>query len=144
MQTVRPTIDHVAIAVPSIETAIPFYELLVGGTGSPPEDLSLDAVRVSFIGGPGGSIELLEPLGEDSPVARFLGRRGPGLHHVAFRVADLAARLRELRDAGVRLIDETPRAGAHGRRVAFIHPGGTGGVLVELVEATPLPASGAK
>lgn len=128
------TVDHVAIAVPSIATALPIYELLTGGAGSPVEEVSRDAVRVAFVGEGEARIELLEPMSPDSPVARFIERRGAGLHHIAYRVPDLAARLDALHDAGVRLIDRTPRSGAHGRRVAFIHPASAGGVLVELVE----------
>lgn len=129
-----PPVDHVAIAVSSIATALPFYEALTGGVGSPIEVIPGDDVRVVFIGAGTGRLELVEPASPESSVARFLERRGPGLHHVAFRVSDLAGRLEALAAAGVRLIDRTPRAGAHGRRVAFIHPGSAGGVLVELVE----------
>lgn len=128
------SLDHVAIAVPSIETALPFYELLTGSSGSPAESIDGDGVRVAFVGTGEGRIELVEPAAADSSVARFLERRGPGLHHIALRVTDLAERLDALAAAGVRLIDRTPRTGAHGRRVAFIHPGSAGGVLVELVE----------
>lgn len=128
------TLDHVAIAVPSIATALPIYELLTGSAGSPAESIAGDAVRVAFVGEGEGRIELVEPAAADSSVARFLERRGPGLHHIALRVTDLAERLDALAAAGVRLIDRTPRTGAHGRRVAFIHPVSAGGVLVELVE----------
>lgn len=128
------SLDHVAIAVPSIATALPFYELLTGSPGSPAESIAGDDVRVAFVGDGEGRIELVEPAAADSSVARFLERRGPGLHHIALRVTDLTARLDALAAAGVRLIDRTPRTGAHGRRVAFIHPGSAGGVLVELVE----------
>lgn len=127
-------LDHVAIAVPSIARALPIYELLTGSRGSPVESVSGDDVRVAFVGSGASRIELVEPAAPDSSVARFLERRGPGLHHIALRVPDLAARLDELANAGVRLIDRTPRVGAHGRRVAFIHPKSADGVLVELVE----------
>jgi methylmalonyl-CoA/ethylmalonyl-CoA epimerase len=130
----RP-LDHVAIAVPSIDAALPFYELVAGARGSAREHVNGDDVHVVFVGAGAGRIELLEPASDASSVARFLARRGPGLHHIAYRVADLGAELARLEAAGVPLIDRAPRRGAHGRRVAFLHPRGTGGVLVELVEA---------
>lgn len=125
----RP-IDHVAIAVHSIEENSSIFELLSGEPGSPPEVLESQGVRVSFV----GEIELLEPLGDDTTVGRFLERRGPGLHHIAYRTDDIVAELARLSAEGVRLIDSEPRAGAHGHKVAFLHPSSTGGVLVELVE----------
>ncbi len=129
----RP-LDHVAIAVASIEEALPVYELLTGGVGSPRERVESQGVDVVFVGTGVGRIELIEPTSPDSPVGRFLAKRGPGLHHLAYRVPDLEAELARLSAAGVRLIDERPRPGAHGRLVAFIHPGSTGGVLIELVQ----------
>ena len=125
----RP-VDHVAVAVHSIEEGRALYELLTGERCSPPETLESQGVRVAFV----GSVELLEPLGPDTTVGRFLERRGPGLHHVAFRVEDLEAELRRLEDEGVRLVDREPRTGAKGHRVAFLHPSSTDGVLVELVQ----------
>lgn len=125
----RP-IDHVAIAVHSIEENSSIFELLSGEPSSPPEVLASQGVRVSFVGG----VELLEPLGPDTTVGRFLERRGPGLHHIAYSTDDLVADLARLEAAGIRLIDSEPRKGAHGHRVAFLHPSSTGGVLVELVE----------
>lgn len=127
-------LDHVALAVPSIADALPLYELLTGGRGSPRERIEEQGVELAFVGAATGRLELLEPLGPDSPVARFLQRRGPGLHHIAYRVPDVQAALDRLAAAGVRALDEQPRAGAHGRRVAFLHPKSLGGVLVELVE----------
>ncbi len=131
----RISLDHVAIAVPSIAAALPLFELLTGGSGSPIESVDGDGVRIAFVGEGEGRLELVEPASATSSVARFLDRRGSGLHHIAYRVPDLAAALNELAAAGIRLIDKTPRAGAHGRRVAFVHPTSTHGVLVELVEA---------
>lgn len=127
-------LDHVAIAVPSIASATPIYELLTGGAASPPERVETQGVTVSFIGTGTGRIELIEPTSPESPVARFLDRRGPGLHHLAYRVDDLGATLALLKERGLRLIDEVPRPGAHQRLVAFIHPESTGGVLIELVQ----------
>jgi methylmalonyl-CoA epimerase len=131
---VQPTFDHIAVAVPSIRQALPLYELLTGASGSDPEEIASDGVRVAFIGEGAGRLELVEPAAETSAVSRFLARRGPGLHHIAYRVPDLAATLDSLAERGIQLIDRTPRAGAHGRRVAFLHPRSTNGVLIELVE----------
>jgi methylmalonyl-CoA/ethylmalonyl-CoA epimerase len=125
----RP-LDHVGVAVHSIAESARVFELLSGETCSAPETLKAQGVRVAFV----GSVELLEPLAADTAVGRFLGRRGPGLHHVAYRTHDLEGDLARLDAAGLQLIDRIPRAGAHGHRVAFIHPSSTGGILVELVE----------
>ncbi|MGD8360312.1 MAG: methylmalonyl-CoA epimerase [Gemmatimonadota bacterium] len=122
-------LDHVAVAVSSLREACRLFELLAGETCSPPETLESQGVRVSFA----GSVELLEPLGPDTTVGRFLRRRGPGLHHIAFRVPDLPGALAQLAENGVELIDSEPRPGARGHQVAFLHPRSTGGVLVELV-----------
>jgi methylmalonyl-CoA/ethylmalonyl-CoA epimerase len=125
----RP-LDHVAVAVHSIEDSRPLFELLTGESCSPPETLEEQGVRVAFV----GSVELLEPLGPDTTVGRFLTRRGQALHHVAYRSSDLDAELARLSDEGVPLIDRVPRFGARGHRVAFLHPDAAGGILVELVE----------
>lgn len=128
------SIDHVAIAVASIADARSTYELLTGASGSPVETVEAERVNVLFIGSGPARLELIEPASEDSPLHAFLERRGPGLHHVAFAVPDLDAALGRLSAGGLRLVPGYPRAGAHGRRVAFLHPRSTGGVLVELVE----------
>lgn len=125
----RP-IDHVAVAVHSIEEARTLFELLSGERCSQPETLEAQGVRVAFV----GSIELLEPLGPDTTVARFLERRGPALHHIAYRTTDLEAELTRLEAEGVELIDRVPRTGAGGHRVAFLSPSAAGGILIELVE----------
>ena len=127
-------LDHVAIAVPSITAALPLFELLAQSTGSRIERVESQKVDVAFVGTGAGRIELLEPAAPDSTVQKFLDKRGPGLHHIAYRVADLEAALQRLAAAGIRLIDEKPRPGAGGHRVAFLHPQSTQGVLVELVE----------
>lgn len=124
-------LDHVGVAVASIEDARPTFELLTGHRCSPVETLAEQGVDVAFV----GPLELLEPLAPDTPVGRFLERRGPGLHHVAFQVGDLEAALSRFRSAGMRLVDEAPRPGARGHQVAFLHPGSTGGILVELVQS---------
>ena len=129
-------LDHVAVAVTSLEEASHVYERLTGETGSPIETLEGQGVRVTFV----GSLELLEPLGPDTTVGRFLSRRGPGLHHIAYRVPDLPEALSELADSGFELIDAEPRPGASGHQVAFLHPRSTGGILVELVQISPLTA----
>ena len=127
-------LDHVAIAVPSLDQCLPLYELLTGAIGSARERVDAQQVDVVFIGSGDSRLELIEPTAADSPVGRFLSRRGPGLHHLAFRVPDLVAALRDLSSGGIELIDREPRRGAHGRNVAFLHPRSTHGVLVELVE----------
>jgi methylmalonyl-CoA/ethylmalonyl-CoA epimerase len=129
-------LDHVAIAVPSITQSQPVFELLTGGTASGRERIPAQGVEVVFIGTGSGSLELLEPTDPASAVARFLEKRGPGLHHVAYRVPDLDATLARLDASGFELIDHAPRAGARGHRVAFLHPRSCGGVLVELVEGS--------
>jgi methylmalonyl-CoA epimerase len=123
-------LDHVAIAVASLEDTIAFWGRLAGVEPTPIELVAAQGVRVTFL----GEIELLEPTSSDSAVGRFLQKRGPGLHHVAYRTPDLASELARLKAYGYQLIDEEPRAGARGHRVAFVHPRATGGVLVELVE----------
>ena len=127
----RP-LDHVAIAVRSIEESCAHFERISGDSCTIPEFLEAQGVRVAFV----GAVELLEPLGPDTTVGRFIARRGEGVHHIAFRTANLEAELARLDARGVPLIDRAPRPGARGHRVAFLHPSGTGGVLVELVEAS--------
>ena len=126
-------LDHVAVAVTSLEEARSVFQLLTGDACSTPEVLESQGVRVQFI----GSLELLEPLGPESTVGRFLARRGPGLHHIAYRVPNLPQALARLKAEGVRLIDDVPRPGARGHQVAFVHPRSSEGILVELVESEP-------
>lgn len=134
-------LDHVAIAVPSIATVLPLFEALTRGKGSARERVSNQGVDVVFVGSGPGRLELIEPVTPDSSVARFLERKGQGLHHIAYRVPALEPAIHELAAAGMRPIDE-PREGTHGSRVVFIHPKTAGGVLVELVEdADSSPAS---
>lgn len=129
-------VDHVAIAVHDLEAAVPMYERLTGGRGSRPEAVPAQHVRVAFV----GMIEVIEPTNDESGVARFLARRGPGLHHIGYRVDDCGAALARLVDQGFEPIDPRPRTGAGGHRVAFLHPRSTGGTLIELVEhADPDP-----
>ncbi|HSG08605.1 MAG TPA: methylmalonyl-CoA epimerase [Longimicrobiales bacterium] len=125
-------LDHVGIAVSSIEDAARLFELVSGQAGSPSEELPSQGVRVAFC----GQVELLEPLGPDTTVGRFLERRGQSIHHIAYRSDNLQADLDRLAAQGVELIDVKPRPGARGHLVAFVHPRSTGGILVELVQQT--------
>lgn len=124
------TIAHIGIAVPSITEALAFYRDVLGLEPHPPESAD-GATIVSLTLGP-SKIELLEPATPDGPIARFLARRGPGIHHVCYRVPDLDAALEACRAGGYQLIDEVPRTGAGGRRIAFVHPKTTAGILIEL------------
>ena len=128
----KAILDHVGIAVKSVEEALAFYRDTLGLEVEPPEDVTSQRVRAHFVGVGESTLELLEATAEDSPIARFIAKRGPGMHHVALRVDDIVAALAELKAKGVRLIDEQPRPGAHGALVAFLHPSSTHGVLVEL------------
>jgi methylmalonyl-CoA epimerase len=127
-----PRIAHVGIAVPDIGAALAFYRDVLALEPHPPEMADgADIVSLPF----GESeVELLAPRDADGPIARFLARRGPGIHHICYRVADLDAALAACRSAGYRLIDEKPRTGAGGRRIAFVHPKATAGILLELTE----------
>lgn len=127
-------LDHVGVAVDSLATAIAELEPVLGATATPAEVVADQGVRVRFLGEGPGRLELLEATSADSPIARHLERRGPGLHHLAFRVPDLEDALRRLDAAGVRLIDRQPRPGAGGHLVAFLHPRSTAGVLIELIQ----------
>lgn len=127
-------IDHLGIAVESHADAADVYEGLLGLAPSDVEEVASQKVRTAFYPCADVNLELLESTDPDGPVGRFLAKRGEGLHHVAFEVGDIEAELARLRDEGVALIDPTPRPGAHGTRIAFLHPKATRGVLVELVE----------
>jgi methylmalonyl-CoA epimerase len=131
MQELKATLplDHVGIAVPSIDEHRAHYESLSGDPCSPPLTIESQGVRGAFV----GMIELLEPTSPETTVGRFLARRGPGLHHLAYRTEDIEAELARAKARGLRLVDEEPRPGAHGL-VAFLHPASTGGVLIELVQ----------
>src|SRR4051812_4300744 len=128
----KARLDHVGIAVADIAAALAFYRDTLGLEVDAPENVASQSVRAHFIPVGDSALELLEATDDDSPIARYLRKRGPGLHHITLEVDDIAAALGELRARGVRLIDETPRAGAHGALVAFIHPESAHGVLVEL------------
>ena len=127
-----PVIAHVGLAVTSIESALAFYRDVLGLSPGEPE--TVDGARIVSLSLGESEVELLEPRDADGPIAKFLARRGPGIHHVAYRVPDLEATLRTCPERGYRLIDEQPRIGQGGKRVAFIHPEATAGILIELTE----------
>ena len=125
-------IAHIGIAVHRLDELLSFYRDVLGMPETPLDDS--DGARIAGLVAGDSLVELLEPDTPDSPVGRFVTKRGPGIHHVCFAVDDLDQVLERCRAAGVRLIDETPRTGAEGKRIAFLHPSATGGVLVELSE----------
>ena len=128
----RPRIAHVGIAVEDLDSALAFYRDVLGLEPHEPE-MADGATIVSLPFGD-SEVELLHSRDPESPVAKFLARRGPGIHHICYRVPDIEAALAACRNAGYRLVDETPRIGAGGRRIAFVHPRSTGGILLELTE----------
>ena len=134
----KATIDHIGIAVGSLADSLSFFQDALGLELDHPEEVASQRVHAQFVftadGRDGAKLELLEATAEDSPIAKYVAKRGAGMHHVALRVDDIDAALAELKARGVRLIDEAPRPGAHGTRVAFVHPSSTHGVLVELVQ----------
>ena len=127
-------IDHVGVAVDDMEQAVALYRDALGMREEHRETVDSFGVEAVLLEVGDGHVELLRGLDESSGVARFVRERGPGVHHVAYRTEDIEGALRRVREAGLRLVDETPRAGIRGSRVAFLHPGATGGVLTELVE----------
>jgi len=137
MTTKLLKIDHLGIAVPELDSASATYEALTGAAATHVEVVEDQKVKVAFFQVGESNFELLEATDPSSPIARFLERhpRG-GLHHVCVEVEDIEAALKAYKEAGLRLIDEQPRLGAHNKRVAFVHPASTGGVLLELSEAT--------
>jgi methylmalonyl-CoA/ethylmalonyl-CoA epimerase len=125
-------IAHIGIAVRALEELVPFYRDVLGLIETPLDDA--DGAKIVGLVAGESLVELLEADTPDSPIARFVRKRGPGIHHICFAVDDLDGALERCRTAGIRLIDDTPRIGAAGKRVAFLHPSATGGVLVELTE----------
>jgi methylmalonyl-CoA/ethylmalonyl-CoA epimerase len=130
-------IDHVALAVRDLESAIEHYQRVWGLTLTHREVVADQGVEEAMFALGESSLQLIAPLSDDSPVGRFLQRRGEGLHHIAYRVDELAAALQSLRDSGMALVDEGPRPGSRNTAVAFVHPRANHGVLVELVELSP-------
>lgn len=135
----RAVLDHIGIAVGDLQQALAFYRDQLGLDVEATEDVASQRVRAHFIPVGEASLELLEPTAPDSPIQKFVEKRGPGIHHVTLRVEDIRAALAQLKDRGTRLIDQEPRPGAEGALVAFIHPAAAHGVLVELKETQRLP-----
>jgi methylmalonyl-CoA epimerase len=131
------TIDHVGVAVEDIDTALGLYRDTLGMPLVHRETVAEQGVEAALLDVGDGHVELLAPLDPETPVGRFLSHRGPGLHHVAYRVDDVERTLSVLSAAGLRLIDERARTGIRGSRVAFVHPASTGGVLTEIVQPAP-------
>jgi methylmalonyl-CoA epimerase len=131
-------IDHVGVAVDDLDAALTLYAETLGMPVVHRETVTEQGVEAVLLDVGENHVELLSPLGPDTPVGKFLAKKGPGLHHVAYQVSDVEATLAALKAAGVRLIDETPRVGIRNSRVAFAHPAATGGVLTEIVQ----PAEG--
>ena len=127
-------IDHVGVAVDDLEAALRLYGSALGMAAVHRETVTEQGVEAVLLDIGDGHVELLSPLGEDTPVGKFLARKGAGLHHVAYAVADIDETLRALADEGIELIDSEPRTGIRNSRVAFLHPRSTGGVLTEIVE----------
>ncbi|MFZ2914512.1 MAG: methylmalonyl-CoA epimerase [Rectinemataceae bacterium] len=127
-------LDHVGIAVESIDGALPVWEGMLGLPLHGTEEVKEQKVRTAFLPLGGTEIELLESTDPEGPIGKFIAAKGQGVQHLAFRVDDIDAALAELKSKGVRLIDETPRYGAGGARIAFLHPKATGGVLIELCQ----------
>lgn len=130
-------ISHIAVVVPELEEALDFWVEALGLKLNHVEHVADQGVNVAFLPAGESDIELLEPLDSESGVARYLQKRGAGMHHICFEVDDIEATLARLKAAGVPLIDEAPTIGTGGKKIAFVHPKGTGGVLVELYELTP-------
>jgi methylmalonyl-CoA/ethylmalonyl-CoA epimerase len=128
-------INHIGIAVKSLDETIPFYRDNLGMALAGIEEVVEQKVRVAMLQVGESMIELLEPTSEDSPVAKFIDKNGAGIHHIAYQVTDIEAAIAKLLADGARMIDDKPRGGAHGTRIAFIHPKSSNGVLTELCQA---------
>jgi len=131
----KAVLDHIGIAVKDLAAALAFYRDALGLEIEAPEEVASQRVRAHFVAVGEARLELLEATAADSPIAKYVDKRGPGLHHITLRVDDIEAALAQLKAHGARLIDETPRPGAEGSLVAFIHPASAHGVLVELKQA---------
>ncbi len=130
----KPSIAHIGIAVTDVDSALAFYRDVLGMAARGPDEV--DGARIVHLHFENAEVELLEPLREDSPIAKYLARRGPGIQHICYRVDDLDGALAACRAAGYTLIDDLPRVGAGGCRIAFVHPKSTNGILIELTERT--------
>jgi methylmalonyl-CoA/ethylmalonyl-CoA epimerase len=129
-------IDHIGVATDDLDGAIALYQATLGMPVAYRETVESQGVEAVLLDVGDGHVELLRPLGEDTPVGKYLERKGPGLHHVAYAVEDIEGALGKLKEAGVELIDDEPRTGIRDSRVAFVHPKSTGGVLTEIVQAS--------
>jgi methylmalonyl-CoA epimerase len=127
-------IDHIGVAVEDLDAALPLWRDSFGMELAHRETVTEQGVEAALLDVGENHVELLAPLGADTPVGRFLAKRGPGLHHVAYQVPDIDTALEAVRRSGLRLIDETPRVGIRDSRVAFLHPSASGGVLTEIVQ----------
>ena len=127
-------IDHIGIAVEDLDGALALFEGTFGMPAVHRETVTEQGVEAALLDVGENHVELLRPLGPDTPVGKFLAKRGPGIHHVAYQVTDIESALEQVKAAGLRLIDETPRTGIRNSRVAFLHPAASGGVLTEIVE----------
>ena len=127
-------VDHIGIAVKSIEKALPFYTDVLNLPLIGTEEVDTQKVKVAFLQAGSTKLELLEPTSEESAIAKFIEKRGEGIHHVALGVDSIEERIREMKEKGIRMIDEQPRAGAGGANIAFMHPKSTSGILFELCE----------
>lgn len=134
-------INHIGIAVQSLETTLPFYRDSLGLPFHGIEEVTEQKVKVAMLGIGESKIELLEPTSSDSPIAKFLEKNGPGIHHIAYEVDDIEAAISRMLQQGARMIDEVPRNGAHGTRIAFVHPKSSNGVLTELCQKQQARAS---
>jgi methylmalonyl-CoA/ethylmalonyl-CoA epimerase len=134
-------IDHIAIVVEDIERALTFWQDALGLELSHVEEVPSQKSLVAFLPTLGSEVELVSPTAEDTGVAKYLRKRGPGMHHICFEVDDIEGALVQLKEKGVRLINDEPTEGARGKRIAFIHPESASGVLVELYESSPVASS---
>jgi len=130
----KALVSHVGIAVRDLDSAIKSYEILTGAQNPAIENVESEKVKVAMFSSGGGRIELLAATSEDSPISKFINNRGEGLHHICIYVDDIESKLRELKEAGIKVIDETYRRGAEGKKIAFVHPQNLNGVLIELEE----------
>ena len=133
----KAVLDHIGIAVKDLSAALAFYRDALGLEVEAPEEVASQRVRAHFVAVGGAKLELLEGTSADSAIAKYIEKRGPGLHHITLRVDDIAQALARLKARGVRLVDEEPRSGAEGSLIAFVHPASTGGVLIELKQYGP-------
>jgi methylmalonyl-CoA/ethylmalonyl-CoA epimerase len=135
-------VSHIGLATANVTETLSVFSGGMGLEVAGSEEVESDAVRVTFLPVGESRLEVLEPVGDEGPLQKFLANRGPGIHHICLEVEDLPGMLARLRDQGVELVDNEPRTGAHGSLVAFIHPKSANGVLIELVESSSLSASG--